>query len=284
MNYPELLLYWIKERYAIFQRKEQGLPAPWSADPVFQTTYFCNVHRENDRVTRWIRTTYSPYVDHPLFEYNMVLARFLNRIKTLEEVGYRDIHRPSEVVKSLISAAQLGPIWGNAYVITTHGQKMDKLAYLAQVLNAVHDARSLILEACRTRPVPQCQTAANALQLIPGIGSFLAAQVVADLKNTINHPLYSASDRATFVLPGPGSVRGLGWFHYGDPTKGTVARFDGQFKSMQLMVYDRWPTGVPVADAQDLQNCLCEFDKYCRVKNGTGRSKRKYDGTTNRRG
>lgn len=285
MNYPELLLYWIKERYAIFQKKEQGLPAPWSADPVFQSTYFCNVHRENDRVTRWIRSKYSPYVDHPLFEYNMVLARFLNRPDSLEAIGvFVDIHNPGILCSRLRARNDMGyPIWGNAYVITTHGQKMDKLAYLAQVLDLVYVNLEAIRAACRGTPdwpVPLCSSAAAALQRVDGIGSFLAGQVVADLKNTINHPLYSAPDRARFVVPGPGSIRGLNWIFSGKSSGNiTPSNFNSSFQEVRRYVDLNWPEGVPPVDNQDLQNCLCEFDKYCRVKNGTGRSKRKYAGT-----
>lgn len=285
MNYPETLIYWIKERYAIFQKKEQGLPAPWSEDPVFQTTYFCNVHRENDRVTRWIRKTYSPFVDHPLFEYNIALARFLNRIESLAEIGWQH-ECANDCVSGLIpflraKAARGDTIWGNAYVITTHGQKMDKLAYLAQVLDLIHDSLDPIRAACRGTPdwpVALCSSASAALQRVDGIGSFLAGQIVADLKNTINHPLYSAPDRATFVVPGPGSLRGLGWYHFGDPRAASVSQFPSMFHFMAEQVRANWPEGVPPVDNQDLQNCLCEFDKYCRVKNGTGRSKRKYAG------
>lgn len=281
MNYPELLLYWIRERYAIFQKKEAGPPAPWSADPVFQTTYFCNVHRENDRVTRWVRRTYSPWVAHPLFEYNMVLARFLNRPDTLEAVGFvEDHHTAGAVIDKLRDRAYCGyTVWGNAYVITTHGQKMDKVVYLAQVLDAVHGRIETIRGACRgsryTSP-PTCYTAAGALQLIPGIGSFLAGQVVADLKNTINHPLYSAPDRATFVVPGPGSLRGAGWYVNGDPKSITPTNFMAAMELVRGHV-DSANLDMPYIDNQDLQNCLCEFDKYCRVRTGTGRSKRKYN-------
>lgn len=282
MNYPELLLYWIKERYAILQKKEAGLPAPWSEDPVFQTTYFCNVRREDDKVTRWIRAHYSPFVNHPLFEYNMVLARLLNRIETLEAVGYEYEHDPVGIVKILQILAERGPIWGNAYVITTHGQKMDKLAYLAQVLDLVHANREVIEAMCRNVGgvvlPPTCSGAAEAFQRIPGIGSFLSAQVVADLKNTPTHPLQSAPDRATFVLPGPGSIRGLGWYHYENPDAMRATGFNDLFAIVRRDVDKSWPEGVPTIDNQDLQNCLCEFDKYCRVKTGTGRSKRKYNG------
>ena len=41
------LAYFITERYAIKLRREAGVEAPWSADPVFQSVRFCNVHRED---------------------------------------------------------------------------------------------------------------------------------------------------------------------------------------------------------------------------------------------
>lgn len=284
MNYPELFLYWIKERYAIFQKKEQGLPAPWSEDPVFQSTYFCNVRREDDKVTKFIRRMYSPYVDHPLFEYNMVLARFLNRPESLEAVGFVHHHTPTVICGVLDALSEKGPIWGNAYIITTHGQKMDKLVYLAQVLDATHAHLDPILAACRYPPAPytprSCAHAAAALMRIPGIGSFLAGQVVADLKNTKNHPLHSALDRDTFVVPGPGSLRGANWVLYGvNDGHVTPSNFHTSFQLVRDYVDKHWPAEVPRIDNQDLQNCLCEFDKYCRVKTGTGRSKRKYAGT-----
>ena len=36
--------------------------------------------------------------------------------------------------------------------------------------------------------------------------------------------------------------------------------------------------GMPSLHAQDLQNCLCEFDKYERVRLGEGRPKSTYPG------
>lgn len=281
-DYRRLLLYWIKERYAIFQKKEAGLAAPWSDNPIFQATYFCNVHRENDRVTRWVRNFYNPYVGHPLFEYNMVLARFLNRPATLAAVGFQLEHAPAGLIATLEGLPP--PIWGNAYVITTHGQRMGKLAYLSQVLSDVHSALSSLVPMCRApllSPAATCQGAATALQRIDGIGSFLSAQVVADLKNTPGHPLYTAKDKEIFVQPGPGSLRGLSWYFFGEPDKISASQFMRYFPEVVGYVTENWPDEVPPVDAQDLQNCLCEYDKYCRVLNGTGRSKRNYNGRGN---
>jgi len=55
MQNKDQFFYWMKERERVRVRKERGDPKPWSEDPVFQQTYFCNVNREYDRVTKFIR-------------------------------------------------------------------------------------------------------------------------------------------------------------------------------------------------------------------------------------
>lgn len=275
-DYKELLLYWIRERYAIYRRKEDGLPKPWSTDTVFRTTYFCNVHRENDRVTKWIRNYYSKYVDHPMFEYNIVLARFLNWPVTLEKILYRPYHNTYELKNWLNNLSSEGKIWGGAYIITTHGQPMSKIDYLVdQVLS---DFMKLNSGNVKLRDLPNLDSAWEYLMLVDGIGSFLAAQIVADLKNTSKHPLSRAPDWYTFVAPGPGSLRGASWFKYGLATGVSVPIFPSIFRDIREYVDANWPAEVPKVCNQDLQNCLCEFDKYCRVLTGSGRSKRGYNG------
>lgn len=278
MNPQETLIYWIRERYKIYQKKSNGHPKPWSEDEVFQRTYFCNVHRENDRITRWIRGYYSPFVDDPMFEYNIILSRFLNWPDTLGRIGYLQNDFPGDRVRKVLEQIESEgkKIWGNAYVITTHGIKMPKARYLVEnVLGGVYYGLGGLRKECRGKT---CGAAAVALQGFEGIGSFLAGQVVADLKNTVGHPLQDSIDRNHFVVPGPGSLRGLGWFFKNDPNAGSVANFSGLFPAVRDYVNLNWPEEVPFVDNQDLQNCLCEYDKYMRVKTGSGRSKRGYNG------
>ncbi len=104
------------------------------------------------------------------------------------------------------------------------------------------------------------------LRKIPGIGSFLSAQILADLKNTEGHALAKADDWFSFCAPGPGSLRGLSWFW---EKKVTESTFQERIKETSDVI--DWPDCM-----QDLQNCLCEYDKYCRVLTGTGKSKRGY--------
>jgi len=276
MTPQESLLYWIRERYWIYLSKEAGKPKPWSNDPVFQRTYFCNVHRENDKVTQWIRNYYSPHVGDDLFEYNIVLSRFLNWPDTLRRVGYLREHNPVSLRNDLMRMAEYGKIWGNAYVITTHGIKMPKAQYLCEnVLGAVYERLEHLRRQCRGA---YCGYACAALEEIEGIGSFLGAQIVADLKNTLGHPLSLAHDKKEFVRPGPGSLRGVKWYFSDSPSANYPINFQRDFAVIRKEVDEHWPEGVPPVDNQDLQNCLCEFDKYMRVKTGSGRSKRGYNG------
>ncbi len=271
-------MYWIRERFRILTKKQEGLPKPWSDDPVFQRTYFCNVRREDDKVTKWIRDYYSPHVAHPLFEYNILLSRFLNWPPSLEAIGYQETYNPAEIALVLGELSDKQKIWGNAYVITTHGIKMPKLVYLCgNVLPAAYMALSNYRTAV---PHHRLGATARVLQEIEGVGPFLSGQIIADLKNTQGHPLEQAEDWWTFVQPGPGSMRGLYWFLYGAPGAVNETSFINSFPRVRDYFDAAWvkDKSIPYLSNQDLQNCLCEFDKYMRVKNGTGKSKRVYHG------
>ena len=261
----ELLRYWIDERELIRQAKESGLPKPWTSDPVFQRTYFTNVHREDDRVTRWIREHYTVQLLGEYYEPAIVAARIFNRISTLEHFRFKWFPISQPRLNDLLQEwGDTNKTWGNAYVITTHGQKMSKVDFCVRLLQEAEDKL----------PVPftwddiQCQNWYEHLMKIDGIGSFLAAQVVADLKNTPNHPLSQADDWYTFSAPGPGSLRGLTWYHSKKITPSTYRQ-----AIMDVASDLNWEHCM-----QDLQNCMCEFDKYCRVLTGAGRSKRTYPG------
>lgn len=263
----EILRYWINERELVRIRKEAGEPKPWSEDTVFQRTYFCNVHREDDRVTKWIRQFYSPHVGHHLFTHNIVLARLLNWPETLEYIGYQREWNPERINELLHWKAEDGKIWGSAYVVTTHGLKMDKIDYLTErvMLSAADNIEAI-------GALDTCETVAEMLQKVEGISTFMAGQIVADLKNTPDHYLEKATDWWSFALPGPGSRRGMDWLM---ARKVPDRQWYAELDNLRYVLNDVHKIKLC---AQDLQNCLCEYDKYMRVSNGTGRSKRNYPG------
>ena len=269
MSNLDELKYWIAERWNVYHLKQQHQPKPWSDNKVFQETYFCNVHRENDKVTKWIRGHYN--IDLDLMpEFNMILARFVNKPSSLDQMGWPfDKWGIPQQARFELWMGQPGA-WGSAYIVSTNGRSMPKHEYISGLLTAA-------LEQCeQVGKANTCLAAHVALQRISGLASFMAAQVVADLKNTKGHPLNTAEDWWTFVAPGPGSLRGMAWVLEWE--KCSPKEF------MDGMVWlrheiDEWlPESIPKFCNQDLQNCLCEFDKFMRVTKGTGKSKRKYAG------
>lgn len=278
--FPRLaeLKYWMVEREWVRIHKEAYKRRPWSADPIFQQTYFCNVRREDDRVTKWIRENWdmeerNVTVHHHLLA--MALARFVNKPSTLEILSYpkNGWTMPYASHWNIVMSNVEKP-WGGAYIVSTNGKKMIKHEYIALLLQDLWDFGYEVR-------YDSCQECWKSLTKFDGLGSFMAAQVVADLKNTHSHPLTNAVDWWTFVAPGPGSLRGLAWVM--DVEKVTPGQFREHFHRLRGVLDESWEqdVGEVLGDhihAQDLQNCLCEFDKYMRVKNGTGRSKRRYAG------
>lgn len=264
----EIFNYWVAERWNILQRRLAGEDKPWSEDPIFQSIYFCNVRREDDKVTQFIRKWAQPLKDKELIPA-YVLSRLINWPETLEEIDPRwcvyDLDKLRETLKSRRDRGV--KVFGGAYLITTCGVKMDKLDYVVEVTTSSHG----------TSVEPFLSEQWDSLTNINGIGSFLAAQVVADLKNTRNSPWANAPDRQTFVATGPGSIRGMHWFLHGESKDSMpFPMFHDGLVEARDQLYRAHPD-LPWICNQDLQNCFCEFSKYMRVLHGGG-TKRKYQG------
>jgi hypothetical protein len=94
----------------------------------------------------------------------------------------------------------------------------------------------------------------------------MAAQVIADIKPY--GLLKTAADWFTFAASGPGSRRGLNRVlnrSVDSPWDEGAWRHElaGLHKAVLPYLQD-----MPSLDAQNLQNCLCEFDKYDRARLG----------------
>ena len=268
MKRLEDLLYWIGEREDIRLDKELGQKKPWSTDKTFQETYFCNIRREDDTVTKWIRENWDMIDDAPrLHVVAMALSRFVNKIETLLLLGYPQYGFEANYEECFIDVMTGGNTpWGSAYIVSTNGRKMPKAEYVASLMRDI-DYRASDMHFTTLADAFKYLTA------MQGIGSFMAGQIIADLKNTKGHPLAEAPDWWTWSSPGPGSLRGMEWLY--DMGKFTPSMY---YRSIDNVVSAVQNEGGHLLHAQDVQNCLCEFDKYMRVSTGAGRSKRKYNG------
>jgi hypothetical protein len=100
------------------------------------------------------------------------------------------------------------------------------------------------------------------------MGTFIVGQIIADVKYVL--PLRAAADWRSFALSGPGSRRGLNRVMGRPP----ATAWKEDVWRRELAALHR--SIIHEMHAQDLQNCLCEFDKYQRVLTGEGTPKQFY--------
>ena len=270
------LAAWAIERQSIYLKKEAGKPKPWTKDKIFQQFSFCNVYREQDRVTKWIRENWTvPNAGDPYGFFAMTMARLVNWPDSLEKIGYPKKWGTLAKAHFVATMNAPGKTYSGAYVVSTNGHAMNKAEYLAAVvLTPIWDARN-------TLNPEKGETLASyhkKLMKFDGLGSFMAAQVVADVKNDVKSPLTKAPDFTDWAAPGPGSKRGLNRV----VDRPIDMSWPGNSWLNQMVElrkeFAKHYAGAPMPDMQDLQNCLCEFDKYERTRLGEGRPRSTYPG------
>lgn len=274
-NELRLFVYWITERHNIYMKRQQGLPKPWTEDPILQTYRFCNVFRELDTTTIWIKENIrEKYKDHKYMWFGMCVARQINKIETLAELGDLVVDfNPEQFEAAMKTRRARGDlIYSPAYMLTTHKCKMDKIEYTTMILNNVWKDRESITEYLNQQP--DLQSAFNLFLQYHGFGKFVSYEVVTDLRHT--HYLYQASDIYTWANSGPGAIRGL-WrlqgLDYTKPMKQPMAN-----NLMQQLLEHVTAILDMKLEMRDIEHSLCEFDKMMRVINQQGRPKQLYDG------
>jgi hypothetical protein len=264
------------ERHKIWARREKGQSPPWTKDEILAAYRFCNVYRELDRVTMWIaRKWRDPLANNPDVWFAMVIARLINHPPTLEHITFPHIWNKDRFLDAVNKQKEAGKkVFSAAYIVSTNGIARDKAEYLADaVLAPMWELRKEL----RPRSTDRLKDFCDRLMNFQGMGTFIAAQVVADVKYT--PPLKDAKDFWTFAMSGPGSRKGMAYL-LGAPN-GQLKWREHEWKDalMELSSLVRpvfEGAGMPRLHNQDLQNCLCEFSKYRRTQLGTGRPKQKF--------
>jgi hypothetical protein len=272
-------LSFVVERHRIYERRFIAKdPAPWTDDPILAAFRFCNVYRELDRTTIWIKDHWrDPSTLHPDVWFLMALARFVNRPETLARfLPITNFWNADKFTDILLEQKRAGQkVFGGAYIISTNGQATDKAIYLRdEVLDPLWEARRFI----RPRTDDTLRGFFNRLTQSHGMGSFMAAQVVADTKYTESFNSRMTSDWWTFAASGPGSRRGMNYLLGRPPSTHWIEHewFDILTELASEVRSPLKEEGLSRLHAQDLQNCLCEFSKYRRSQLGMGRPKARF--------
>lgn len=282
------LWYWMNERHAIYIRRFiDHAPPLWTPDPILQQYRFCNVFRELDTVTIWLREHIrEPLKDHPLLWFWLALARNINWPDTLaelihrgKETGFPDDFRYGQVEAVMSQRVARGKkVFGSAYVITNGGRSIPKEEYVCRyVAEPLWAGRRNVQQFLGNQPQKSLEGTWEVLRGYEGFGPFIAYEVVTDWRHT--RYLRTAPDITTWANAGPGAKRGLNrllGLPAGDPITARAAL------TLMRELLEQANTGrahlhVPLPlEMRDIEHSLCETDKYLRAKTGEGRPKQQF--------
>jgi len=264
----------VTERHNIYLRRVAGKPAPWTDDPMLREYKFTNIYRELDRTTVWCKKNVrDKYADHSYanLAWSIIAFRFFNRIETGEAIfnsGAWDQYLKSKdtsILRNVILKMRgKGPYTTGAYIIKTVNGKNK----LDGALWAIDHALPVAIELAEYAEAKGyfLSEAQEILLKAPYLGSFMAAQLIADMKYTKLFPTNKVEDWHTWAASGPGSRRGLNILNDADiehpwREKEWLAEL-GILRNMIIPMFEEYGWEIP--HAQDVQNMLCEFSKYQR--------------------
>lgn len=276
--------HFLRERYRILLRRRAGEPAPWTSDPVLQSWRFCNVRREDDKVTEWFRREIrDPLQDHPAVWFATIAFRWFNTIETGEllkpflAVGHWDRAEVQRLLEERIARGET--IFTAAFMINS-APGIKKHINILDILDEVHKAGppARITRDCWTK-----EAMFKEVKKIPRLGNFAAYQVVVDLQYTFW--LRNAIDLNTFTVAGPGCAKGIGLCFFDDAEHFSYGSKKDQEEMLALMAQaleasrdpSNWPAEWPPFVLSDIENGYCEYLKWRNGHSGK-RLKRTYQG------
>lgn len=285
----EPFLYYVLERHRIYLRRAAGQPRPWTTDPILREFSFTNDYRELDRTTVWFRQyVREPLRARPEVLLATVLFRWINRTSTCEsvfrqpglltnETAFETMLRTGDPVpvRDTILAACTRPYVTGAFIIKTP-DGMEKLSgvlwcvgqFMRRSAMVPHVQHTLDWEEAAASMLGDepwtARAAQNWLVQFPYLGSFMAAQIVADLKYTAL--LDRAADWHTFASSGPGSRKGLNII-LGRPPETPWREYEWHQRLLEVreaILPSFAAEGWEPPHAQDTQNMFCEYSKFVR--------------------
>lgn len=265
------LIYWIKKREELRITGETD-------DVILKEFRFCNVRREDDRVTIWIRENIrKPFANHPYLWLMLCISRQINWPDTLAELmrsdtawPYTDYFNSSHMTMILNTRKQREEkVYTGAYMISAPHQKgADKQKYISEeVIGELWNYKNEFKDYATS-----LQKTHEWLTCFKGWGPFMAYQAIVDMRFT--NILCNAPDIWSWCAAGPGTLRGLNRIHLRDKNQ-NLSQEQALNEIRETYNILKQEQNITNFDFSDIPNIYCETDKMMRVfyKEGTPRAK-----------
>lgn len=278
LDVQERFLYWISERESIRKNKECNKPRPWTDDKILQSYRFCNVRRMDDKVSRWLlENWYKPYYNHPMMLTAVACARFFNLPESLEQITdivFSKKWKPDKIVARLREYRDKGnKVFNGAYMVRGN-DGIDKIdCVVNHYVSNLFEYETYPIDL----PTDSMKESHSLIYAKYGFGSFMAGQIVADLRWAVDG---AWKDRNQWAPIGPGSLRGMNVYQGRDYNKPLHQdQFSEELREVISLCKSKLPKTITTRlEAIDYQNCFCEFWKYSRTLLDVSRPKQKYSG------
>lgn len=285
----EIFFHYLKEREKIRKLKLEGVRPPnLTADPILATYKFTNVSRHYDRTTQWVyKNWYFPHrgehsgISLGVQAFNCALFRYFGTMEFAEVIGYQKDFNPQYLIDKASERRLSGKkVFTGAYIITNGGISAPKEEvvvknYLAPFWENRQKIVDIALES------QSWERTLDFIGRLNGFGPFMRKEVGLDMMYT--DVLKECDDRHSWSPAGPGAIRGLNRLLDREVEDSMTQKEALDHMRYLLPIVRKEMESVPhMHDVMldfgvtDVQFCLCELDKYCRVLKNEGRPRSRY--------
>lgn len=281
------------ERQKIWQRRfvEKKEP-PWTDDPTMQKERFTNIYRELDPGTQYaIKNILETNASKEDKIFNIMIYRLIGSSETHSSIGFQKLTSFSAKVfeKQLKTIRNRGkPVFTAAYTVSGYSKmgSKDKIENVTKIFENLQ--KNFEMFYAQIEKSSNSEEVYNAIRSQSGFGNFLAYQVLVDLLYPLkiygNGPSISFS-RDDWAAAGPGARKGIILLILKESTASSLDVMQW-LRDNQISEFKRLNLKFPFLKKENgenilislanIQNCLCEFYKYFKIRNGEGRGKKKF--------
>jgi hypothetical protein len=258
-------------RQNLFMSRVQGLPSPWTDDPVLLKHRFTNAYRASDRVSQYLirNVLYKGEQTHEEIFFRALLFKFFNRIETWESIEKQvgaptwkgfDLERYARVLDGMMRSGKT--VYSAAYIMPSppFGSARKHRNHLQLLEHMMRDGAAGRVAAARS-----LRDVFEIIRGYPSLGDFLAFQFTIDL----NYSALIDFSEMEFVVAGPGAKDGIrkcfadtAGLDEAAVIRGVADVAEREFDRLGLSFPTLWGRPLQLIDCQNL---FCEVDKYARV-------------------